>query len=74
MMTKTLEINDEVYWRLVSVKRKGESFDELFERLVDYQMSVSVLKTLRGRIELSKDEKSEFMAQVDRQRKKRRAS
>ena len=33
-MPKTITIREEVYERLVRVKRKGESFSKLFERLL----------------------------------------
>ena len=34
-MAKTITIRDDVYHRLLSQKREGESFSELFERLSD---------------------------------------
>ena len=35
LLTKTISIRDEVYWKLLEVKREGESFSELFERLAE---------------------------------------
>jgi predicted CopG family antitoxin len=71
-MTKTLTIRDEVYQKLVSVKRKDESFSELFERLVEGRSPSELLKTLRGRIEITESDKRRFSAEVDRGRKERR--
>ena len=71
-MTKTLTIRDEVYRKLVSVKGKGESFSELFERLVESRSPSELLKTLRGRIELTENDKRRFLAEVDRRREERR--
>ena len=71
-MTKTLTIRDEVYKKLVSVKAKDESFSELFERLVESQSPTEILKSLRGKIELTKDEKRRFLEEVDRRREERR--
>jgi len=71
-MTKTLTIRDEVYTKLVSVKGKDESFSELFERLVEGQSPSEILKALRGRIELERDDKRKFLAEVDRRREENR--
>ena len=56
-MTKTLTIRDEVYKKLAAVKRKDESFSELFERLVQGTNSIEVIKRLRGSIEFNDKEK-----------------
>jgi len=72
-MTKTLTIRDEVYTKLVAVKGKDESFSELFERLVEDRSPAEILKALRGRIELGRDEKRKLLAEVDRRREERRA-
>lgn len=54
MLPKTLAIRDEVYKRLVSVKEKDGSFSELFERLVEQQSPIELLKSLRGSIKLER--------------------
>ena len=71
-MTKTLTIRDEVYTKLVSVKGKDESFSDFFERLVEGQSPSEILKALRGRIELERDDKRKLLAEVDRRREGRR--
>ena len=71
-ITKTLTIRDEVYRKLVSVKGKDESFSELFERLVESRSPSELLKTLRGRIDLTENDKRRFLAEVDRRREERR--
>ena len=71
-MTKTLTIRDEVYRKLINVKGKDESFSELFERLIESQSSSSLLKTLRGSIELTPEQKREMLTDIDRRRTERR--
>ena len=69
---KTLTIRDEVYKKLISVKESDESFSELFERLVDQQSPTELLKSLRGSIELEKEEKRKILLEVDKRRAERR--
>ena len=71
-MPKTLTIRDEVYKKLVSVKEKDESFSELFERLVEQQSPIELLKSLRGSIELDKDDKRKLLLEISRRRDERR--
>ncbi len=56
-MTKTITIRDEVYKKLLRIKREGESFSDLFERLVESTDSIETLKRLRGCVEFSNKEK-----------------
>ncbi len=57
-MVKTITIKDEVFNRLSLQKAKDESFSDLFERLLDNQVSgILALKDLRGSVEY--DEKVE---------------
>jgi len=56
-MVKTLTIRDEVYRKLSTVKRKGESFSELFERLVEGMNPLETLTKLRGCVEFKDKEK-----------------
>ena len=69
---KTLTIRDEVNKKLISVKESDESFSELFERLVDQQSPTELLKSLRGSIELDKEEKRKILLEVDKRRAERR--
>ncbi len=51
-MVKTITIKEEVFNRLSLQKGKDESFSDLFERLLDSQVSgILALKELRGSIE-----------------------
>jgi predicted CopG family antitoxin len=50
-LTKTISIRDEVYRKLVKIKREGESFSDLFERLAAGADPVETLKRLRGCVE-----------------------
>ena len=51
MLTKTLTVRDEVYRKLLTVKKKDESFSRLFERLVESMSALETLKKLRGSVE-----------------------
>jgi len=50
-LTKTVTIRDEVYRKLLEVKREGESFSDLFERLIEGANSLETLRKLRGCVE-----------------------
>jgi predicted CopG family antitoxin len=56
-MVKTITIRDEVYQKLIGIKRKDESFSELFDRLAECQDSRQTLAALRGAVEFQADEK-----------------
>jgi len=56
-LTKTISIRDEVYRKLLKVKRENESFSELFERLVEGVSSIETLTRLRGCVEFKDKEK-----------------
>lgn len=56
-MTKTITIRDEVYKKLLAVKREDESFSKLFERLLEGMNSVEILMKLRGCVEFRDKEK-----------------
>ena len=52
---KTITIREDIYKKLLAIKRRDESFSDLFERLV--RESVGMLKDLRGTVEFrSKNE------------------
>jgi predicted CopG family antitoxin len=69
-MVKTITIRDEVYKKLVSVKKKDESFSELFERLAEGRDSVETLKRIRGTVEFR--EKEKLLAEINAKRAERR--
>ena len=69
-LVKTITVRDEVYRKLLAVKREGESFSELFERLVMGVEPVETLKRLRGCIELV--DKDEVLSRIYRAREERR--
>lgn len=50
-LTKTVTIRDEVYRKLLEVKREGESFSDLFEGLIEGANSPETLRKLRGCVE-----------------------
>jgi predicted CopG family antitoxin len=64
-VTKTITVRDEVYRKLLRVKREGESFSDLFDRLVEGAAdSLDALKKLRGCVELSSGDKECLLAEV----------
>jgi len=56
-MAKTITIRDEVYRKLLKIKREDESFSELFERLAEDANPVDTLKRLRGCVEFRDKER-----------------
>jgi len=56
-MTKTITIRDEIYRKLLKIKREDESFSELFERLAEGANSIDTLKKLRGCVEFRNKER-----------------
>jgi predicted CopG family antitoxin len=69
-MVKTITIRDEVYKKLVSAKKKDESFSELFERLTGGTDSVETLKRIRGTVEFR--EKDKLLAELNTKRAEHR--
>jgi predicted CopG family antitoxin len=69
-MTKTLTIRDQVYDKLVLLKKKDESFSELFERLVEGTASLESLRRLRGSVEFKN--KQQMLAEIEARRAGRR--
>ncbi|RLG99869.1 hypothetical protein DRO47_03015 [Candidatus Bathyarchaeota archaeon] len=57
MMVKTITIRDEVYRKLLAVKREGESFSDLLNRLVEGMDPVDTLLKLRGCVEFTDKER-----------------
>jgi predicted CopG family antitoxin len=55
-MVKTITIRDEVYGKLQTIKGKGESFSELFDRLVECTAPIEALKKIRAKVEFTDKE------------------
>jgi len=62
MTSKNISITEEVYKKLVKIKRENESFSELFLRLLRIQ-KINMENTF-GAWNLSKKEKSEIWADI----------
>jgi predicted CopG family antitoxin len=52
-MVKTITIRDEIYGKLLTIKRKDESFSDLFNRLVECTSPIQTLRNLRGTVEFT---------------------
>lgn len=61
-MVKTITIRDEVYRKLLSVKRENESFSELLNKLVEGADSLETLKRLRGTVEFK--DKNKMISEI----------
>ena len=59
-----------MYKKLASIKKRDESFSELFERLVKGTSSVEVLKEVRGSVEFK--DKERMLSEIGRQRDEHR--
>lgn len=70
-MTKTITIRDEVYNKLLAIKREDESFSELFDRLAEGSNPLGVLRGLRGCVEFT--DKERLLAEIYGKRAERRA-
>lgn len=69
-MTKTLSIRDEVYEKLLRLKREGESFSDLFLRIAGEEDTLELLKRLRGTIEIT--DKDQLLQDIYVRRAERR--
>ena len=69
-LTKTISIRDEVYRKLLKIKRKDESFSELLDRLAEGANPVKTLKELRGCVEFR--EKEKMLLEIHEARTERR--
>jgi predicted CopG family antitoxin len=70
MLVKTITIRDEVYRKLLTVKKKDESFSELFERLAENKDPLETLTKLRATVEFR--EKKEMLSEIYSSRAERR--
>jgi predicted CopG family antitoxin len=69
-MVKTITIREQVYNKLLQVKKENESFSQLFERLVEDRNPLDVLTELRGCVEFK--EKKNMISQIYNSRAERR--
>ncbi len=63
-LVKTIKIRDEVYRKLLSTKRKDESFSELLDRLAEKNSTAEILKKIRGSVEFGDSEKEELLSEI----------
>jgi predicted CopG family antitoxin len=69
-LVKTITIRDEIYKKLLMVKKKDESFSELFERLAESKDPLETLTKLRGTVEFK--DKREMLSEIYSLRAERR--
>jgi predicted CopG family antitoxin len=69
-LVKIITIRDEVYRKLLAVKRKDESFSELFDRLAEGKDSIETLTKLRATVEFG--HKDEMLSELYSLRAERR--
>jgi predicted CopG family antitoxin len=69
-LAKTITIRNEVYEKLLTVKKKDESFSELFERLVENKNPLETLTKLRASVEFK--EKEKMISEISASRTERR--
>ena len=69
-MVKTITIRDEIYRKLLTIKRKDESFSELFDRLAENKDPLETLAKLRAKIEFR--EKEEMLSELQSLRTEQR--
>lgn len=69
-MVKTITIRDEIYRKLLTIKRKDESFSELFDRLAENKDPLETLTKLRAKIEFR--EKEEMLSELQSLRTEQR--
>lgn len=70
MTTKTITIKKEIYDMLISIKRKEESFSNLFERLVKSKSNIEILKELRASVKF--DDKDALLKEIHKKRQEGR--
>jgi predicted CopG family antitoxin len=70
-VVKTITIRDEVYHKLVTIKRKDESFSELFDRLAECQDSRQTLTKMRASVEF--ENKEQMLSELSTKRVERRS-
>ena len=68
MKFKTLTISEDIYRKLLYIKKENESFDELLNRLA--RKNLEILKELRGCMEFKS--KEEMMKEIYEKRAEKR--
>jgi predicted CopG family antitoxin len=69
-LVKTITIREEVYRKLLTVKKKDKSFSELFDRLAESKDPLETLSKLRASVEFRK--KKEMLSEIYSSRAERR--
>jgi predicted CopG family antitoxin len=69
-LVKTITIREEVYRKLLTVKKNDESFSELFDRLAESKDPLETLSKLRASVEFKK--KKEMLSEIYSSRAERR--
>jgi predicted CopG family antitoxin len=69
-LVKTITIREEVYRKLLTVKKKDESFSELFDRLAESRDPLETLLKLRASVEFRR--KKEMLSGISSSRAERR--
>ena len=70
-MSKTITIRNAVYNELLMVKKKGESFSELLERLAKSEDRKQLLLSIRGSVTFT--DKKKMMEEIEESRWEKRA-
>jgi predicted CopG family antitoxin len=69
-LVKTITIREEVYRKLLTVKKKDESFSELFDRLAESRDPLETLLKLRASVEFRR--KKEMLSGISSSRAEQR--
>jgi len=69
-LVKTITIREEVYRKLLTIKKKDESFSELFDRLAESRDPLETLSKLRASVEFRN--KKEMLSEIYSSRAERR--
>jgi len=69
-VVRTITVRDAVYERLLALKRPGESFSDLLERLISSASPREILVKLRGCVEFK--DKEALLAEIAEAREGRR--
>jgi predicted CopG family antitoxin len=71
-MVKTITVRDEVYRKLMVMKREDESFSDLFDRLAECQDPRQILTKLRAPVEFETEEKEQMLSEISKKRAEKR--
>jgi predicted CopG family antitoxin len=69
-LIKTITVRDEVYKKLLAMKRTDESFSDLLDRLLETVDSAEILAKLRAKVEFT--EKEKMLSEISNKRAERR--